>query len=180
MDIIKLDSPFDRIDFIKSNKILWKAKWKNYKKRLIYILISSIVILVIGLIGKSEKEPSNPFIFIGIGSLLIYLIVAFAMFCSWNNYNQKLKKIADKLEESKTNIIFELSQDSFKYWDYEKHYDLKWSVFSHFTIYQDNIILFVNNSIIGGYIFSKNDLEIDRFENILEVVKTKLEYKEIK
>jgi hypothetical protein len=34
--------------------------------------------------------------------------------------------------------------------------------------------------MIGGYLFGNNGSEIDKYDKILELVKTKLEYKEIK
>ena len=179
MDTIRLDSPFDRIDFIKSNRTFWIITWKKYKRRLINYSIFSIVILTLGLIVKSDNEPSNPFIFIGIGFLILSIFMALMMLNSWNTYNKKVKIIADKFDDLKANFIFELSDDSVKYWDYEKHFDFKWSVFTHYTIYKDYIVLFVNNSMIGGYLFNNKDSEIGKYDKILELVKTKLEYKEI-
>ena len=57
MDKIRLDSPFDRIDFIKSNRTFWIITWKKYKRRLINYSIFSIVILTLGLIVKSDDSP---------------------------------------------------------------------------------------------------------------------------
>lgn len=180
MNTIRLDSPFDRIDFIKSNKIFWIITWKKHKKQLISYSIFSIVILTLGLILKTDDEPNNPFIFIGIGFLILSIYMALMMYYSWNTYNKKVKTIADKFDELKANFIIELSDEFVKYWDYEKHFDFKWSVFTHYTIYKDYIVLFANNSMMGGYLFNNKDSEIDKYDKILELVKTKLEYKEIK
>ncbi|MGV8091069.1 MAG: hypothetical protein AB2L24_04305 [Mangrovibacterium sp.] len=51
----------NRIDFVKLNKTFWIITWSKYKKRLINYSIFSIVILALGLITKSDNEPSNPY-----------------------------------------------------------------------------------------------------------------------
>jgi hypothetical protein len=142
MDIIRLDSPFDRIDFIKSNQTFWIITWKKYKKRLINYSIFSIVVLIPGLILSTEIEPINPFMTLGVGFLILSLFMGLMMLNSWKSYNKKVKLVADKFDELKSNFIFELSIDSIKYWDYEKHFDFKWSVFTHYTIYKGYIVLF--------------------------------------
>jgi hypothetical protein len=180
MNIVRLDSPFDRIDFIKSNKTFWIITWKKFKKRLINYSILSIIVLILGLILSSENEPINPFIILGIGFLILSLYMGLIILNSWISFNKKVKLVADKFDKLKSNFIFELSNDSVKYWDFEKHFDFKWSVFTHYSIYKGYIVLFVNNSMVGGYLFNKKGSEIDKYDKILELVKTKLEYKDIK
>lgn len=179
MDTIRMDLPFDRIDFIKSNKIFWIITWKKYKKRMINYSIFSIATLTLGLILRSESEPINPLIIVGIGFLILSVYMGLVMLYSWTSFNKKVKLTADKYDESKSNFVFELSDDSVKYWDFEKHFMFKWSVFINYTIFKDYIVLFVNNSMAGGYLFEKKDSEIDSYNKILELVKTKLEYRDI-
>ena len=88
--------------------------------------------------------------------------------------------LADKFEKEKMDCIYELNDESIKYWDKEKHLDFKWCVFSSYSIYKDFLIITLNNSLIHSYIFEKKESDIDNYTKILELVKTKLEFKEIK
>ncbi len=180
MDTIRIETPFNKEDFIKASKIRWIIHWTKNKKELIRYSIISVVIYALGLICVTEKEPSNPFIFIGIGLLASTAFIAFSRFYSWTTLIKKTKIIADKYDSVKMDCAYELNEDSVKYWDKEKHLDFKWSVFTHYTIYKDYIVLIINDSLINSYLFDKKETEIDNYNKILDLVKTKLEYKEIK
>jgi hypothetical protein len=94
----------------------------------------SIVTLTSGLILKQESEAINPFMILGIGFLIISLFMGLLMLNYWKSYNRKVKLVAVKFENLKSNFIFELTDDSVKYWDYEKHIDFKWSVFTLYDL----------------------------------------------
>ena len=180
MEPIRIESPFDKNDFIKASKVRWIIHWKKNKKQLIQYWIISIIIYSLGLILLTENEPSNPFVFIGIGFLVATVWLTYIRIYSWISTNKKTKLIAEKFNEIKMDCVYELSEDSIKYWDKEKHLDFKWSVFTHYSIYKDYIVMILNNSLINYYLFDKNETDIDKYNQILELVKTKLNYKEIK
>lgn len=180
MKTIRIDSPFNSTDFIKANQINWIITMKKYKKKLINYSIFSIVILGLGIILITDEEPTNPFIFIGIGFLVLSAFMILIMISSWTVTNKKIKSVAERYEQVKSDYIFELSDDSVKFWDYEKHFDFKWSVFTHYTIFKGYIVLLVNNSLAGSFLFNKDGSPIETYDMILELVKTKLEFKELK
>jgi hypothetical protein len=88
--------------------------------------------------------------------------------------------MAERFESAKMDCVYEFSEDSIKYWDNEKSMDFKWSVFSNYYIYKNYIILLINNSSFESYIFEENDSESNEYFKILEFVKSKLEFKEMK
>jgi len=75
------------------------------------------------------------------------------MYSSKVKYSRKLKITAEKYDEAKMDCTYELSEDSVKYWDKEKHFDLKWSVFTHYSIYKNYLIISFNNSMFNLFIF---------------------------
>lgn len=180
MDIIRIETPFNKVDFIKSCKIRWIIHWTKNKRQLIRYSIISGVIYTLGMICVTEKEPSNPFVFIGIGLIACMALLTLIRYYSWFTLIKTTKIIADKYDSVKMDCVYELNDDSIKYWDKEKHLDFKWSVFTHYTIYKDYIVIVINHSLINSYLFGKNETDIDNYNRILDLVKTKLEYKELK
>jgi len=84
------------------------------------------------------------------------------------NYQADFKRIIERTKDTNDNLSYNKLLKRFSVND------------TDYTIYKGYIVLFVNNSMIGGYLFGNNGSEIDKYDKILELVKTKLEYKEIK
>lgn len=180
MDTIRIETPFNKAEFIKATKIRWRIHWNNNKKQLIQYSIISVVIYFLGWICITEEQPSNPLVLIGIGLMVLSAFLALHRLYSWTNLTKKAKIIADKYDSIKMDCVYELDNDSVKYWDKEKHVDFKWSVFTHYTIYKDYLVLIINDSLINSYLFDRKESDMDNYNKILELVKTKLKYMEIK
>jgi len=180
MDTFRIDSPFDKDDFIRISLIRWKILNRENRKQLINWSIISIIVLAIGIIGRTENEPTNPFIFIGIFLFIFSLFLFYNMIFSKQRYNRKIKETAEEFNSIKMDCTYEFSDESVKYWDKEKKVELNWSVFTNYSIYKNYLILVISNSLISSYIFEKKETDIDEYNKILEIVKSKLEYKEIK
>lgn len=68
------------------------------------------------------------------------------------------------------------SVESLRYWDVEKHFDLKWSIFQSYSIYKGYLVLFMGESLVDLLIFKEADTakEKDDYHKIETFVKTKL------
>ncbi len=68
------------------------------------------------------------------------------------------------------------SVESLRYWDVEKHFDLKWSIFQYYSIYKDYLVLFVGESLVDLLMFNEAESakEKDEYHKIEAFVKTKL------
>jgi hypothetical protein len=95
-------------------------------------------------------------------------------------YIRKIKEIAEKFDSVKMDCTYEFSEESVKYRDKEKNVEFSWSVFTNYSIYKNYLILKLNNSLIESYIFEKKETDINDYNKLLEIVKSKLEYEEIK
>ncbi|MDD2327912.1 MAG: hypothetical protein PHZ13_06295 [bacterium] len=73
------------------------------------------------------------------------------------------------------------SVESLRYWDVEKHFDLKWSIFQYYSIYKDYLVLFVGESLVDLLMFNEAESakEKDEYHKIEAFVKTKLTYNKI-
>ncbi len=179
MDTFRIDSTFDKNDFIRIQSIRWKIHTMKDRKQLKNNSIASIIILFLWFITKTEEEPTNSFLFIGIFFSVVTLLFIYLIIFSKQKYTRKVKEIAEKFDSVKMNYTYEFSDESVKYWDKEKKLEFNWSVFTNYSIYKNYLILILNNSLIDSYIFKKEETGTDEYNRILEAVKSKLEYKKI-
>ena len=180
MDTFRIEYAFDKTDFIEENLIRWEVNGLRNRKQIRNYSIISIIILALGLVIITEEEPTNPFIYIGSVYLVCTAALVFLRLVSKNKFTEKVKKIAENYELQNMNCIYELSNESIKYWDKQKHIDFKWEVFTSYNIYKGYLILNIESSLIDLYIFKENESEIDCYKKVLEFAKSKLELKEIK
>lgn len=180
MEKFRLDIPFDKQDFIRVQLIKWKFQWMKNRRRLIIYSVVSLIVLTIGILSKTEEEPPNLFFFLGIGSTVSTLYLIYLRIFSKQRYTRKIKEIAERFDSLKMDCTYEFSDESIKYWDKEKNLEFKWSVFTNYSIYKEYLILTINNSLIEAYIFEKKESDIDEYNKIFEITKSKLEYKKLK
>jgi len=180
MDLIRSESQYNKDNFIRLNLVLFKIKWLKFQKQLRGMTIASITFLFLGFLVRTQSEPFNPFILIGIVFSVLTAFFYFILISAKKSYSRQIKIIAEKLNEQKMDCTYELSDDSLKYWDKEKHFDFKWTVFAHYSIYKNYLLIGLGHPAFNPFIFEEKDSENNDYNRILDLVKTKLEYKEIK
>lgn len=180
METIVINSPFKKEDFIKLNNVVWKIRTLKNRRQLPYYALFAVIIFIVGIISRSEEEPSNPFIFIGIALIFLNLFFLYIFYFQKISLNRKLEKIASIYEEKKIDATYEFSDLEAKYIDKEKCYTFKWEAFSYYLLYKNYLILSIDNSPIGAFVFERKVDDYYDFDRILELVKQKLTLKEIK
>ncbi len=180
METIRIESPFEKQSFIRSQRMRWEIQWRKNRRQLITYSIVSVLILTIGILTGTEEEPTNPFWYLGIGFLLSTVFFIYLRIVSKLRYRHKVNVIAGKFESVKMDSSYEFTNESIKYEDKEKKLEFNWSVFTSYSIYKGYLVLVLNNSLIESYLFEKQELQSDEYEKILELVKSKLDCKEIK
>ena len=180
METFRIHMPFDRQDFIRAMQIRWEIHWLKNRRQLINYSIASVIILSIGIIALIEGGTTNPFLFLGIGFTVATLLFVYFRVLSKRRYSRKVEEVANKFDSIQMGCTYEFSDESIKYWDNEKTLDFKWTVFTNYSTYKNYLILILNNSLIESYVFEKKETDLDEYNKILEITKSKLEFKEIK
>jgi len=175
MDTFRIDYYFDKNDFIRQQLIRWKILNRKNANQLIKGSIVSIATLSLWLMAKTKEEPTNLFLFIGIFSLTITLVIISLMIFSKRENTRRIKEIAEKYDSVKMDCTYEFSDESMRYWDKEKKMEYNWSAFTNYSLYKNYLFLMSYKSIIC--FFEKEETGMDEYNKILEVVKSKLEYK---
>lgn len=179
MDLLRIDSPYDKQEFTRRCLMNWEINWVKNRRHLINYSIGSLIVLAIGILGKIVDGPTNPFIFLGIGLSALTIFFIYIRIYSNNKYKRDVKEIAEKLESEIMHCYYEFTNDSFKYCDEEKNFEFKWSLFTNYSIFKDYLILILNNSLTNTYLFDKKELDLIDYNRLLEIVESKLEYKKI-
>ena len=180
METIKIETPYNKENFIRLSNILLEIHWKKFRKQLNGIAIASITFLVLGFLVRTQSEPFNPFLLFGIVFSIISIFWFLTLLLSKSSLSRKIKITAQRYDEIKMDCTYEFSDDSVKYWDKEKHFDFKWTVFTDYSVYKNYLIIKLNTALTNPFIFEKTDSDFTDYNRILELVKTKIEYKEIK
>lgn len=180
METFQIHSPFDKQEFTRAMQIKWEIHWLKNRRQLKNYAIVSAVILAIGLRARTEEEHTNPFVFLGICFTVLTLWFVYFRIMAKRKYTRKVEEIARKFDAVKMDCTYEFTDESIKYWDNEKTLDFKWTVFTYYSEYKNYLILILNNSLIESYIFEKKESDLEEYNKVLEMAKSKLEYKEIK
>lgn len=179
MNTIIFDSLFSKDTFIGSNKIFWNYSWRENKKSIKKLLIFSAVLLSFGILVRVNNELYNPFTLAGVFLIGLAALIGLLMFFSWKKHDKMIKKVADEYKKMNSKYIFEVSEDSLKFLDFQTQLELKWSAFKHYTIYKGYIIVVPKYYVAGAFLFDKNNkLESEKCEQVLQILKDKLKYEE--
>jgi hypothetical protein len=180
MENYKIDSPFQKTEFIRISMVRWTIQNRKYKGSLMRLSIITFVFFVFVFLTFLGDNPSYGLLTFGMSSFFLTLFLIYGRVITKVRYHKTILQTADKFEELNMDCSYDFSDDSVKYWDKEKHFDFKWSVFSSYSIYKNYLILSINDSIISFYIFEKKEDDQNEYNRILEFAKLKLNYKELK
>jgi hypothetical protein len=120
MDTLRIESEFEKESFIKAQMIRLEIKWLKNKQQIKNLSIYSPLILGIWIICITEKEPLNPFIFIGIAFSILTLFSLCLRLFTKRKFKQKVYEIALRYDPIKMNCTYNFSDDSIKNQDKEK------------------------------------------------------------
>ena len=180
MEILRIEIPFDKQSFIRIQLVRWEIHWLKNRRHIINYSRTSLILILLSILTRTKEEPWNPFVLLTIAFISLTLLLLYFRVFSKHKFTKNIKEMAERFESVKMDCVYEFSEDSIKYWDKEKSMDFKWSVFSNYSIYKNYIILLLNNSPFESYIFEEKDSECNEYFKILEFVKSKLEFKEMK
>jgi len=178
MNTFRIEFPYNKQEFIKTNNIKWEIHSRNNKKNIRGFVIFGTIILGIGIIAYYDNEPNNTLLFIGFFFELLSIIMIYSAMISKRKYKNTINEIAENYDKIKMDCVYEFTELCIKYWDKEKHLEFNWEVFTSYSIYKNYLILHLNNSIINTYIFEKKESKIDEYNKIYEFVQSKLKLNE--
>lgn len=179
METLRIKFPFDKQEFIKTQRIKSDFLLKNMNLRIRIMLTAAVILMTAGWIINNDGNPINLFLFVG-GLLLLYgILLLQSKWFSQRRHARHARLLAERYDNIGMDCVYEFTDESLRYWDAEKHFDLKWSLFKNYSIYDKYLLLFVEESLVDLLMFreAESAKEEDDYHKIVAFVKTKLAYK---
>ena len=180
MDIITINSPFDKDEFIKENLFRLKLVLKPMRRRCINVSISTGLFLLSTLGLYIANDQYLPFLIVTIIFGAITFILVHSFFSSKRKYLKQTHELALKYIEEKLNPVFEINDDGIYYSDAERTINLKWSNFKYFSLCSDYIIITAGKTVEDAYFFARHEFDKQTFDNFLVLLANKLPQKTLK
>jgi hypothetical protein len=170
--------PFDRDEFLKSQKIIWLFSFKKIIKSYLLYTIAPIIILTLEYTSEI-KEPFSLGLFIGWG-LLIYASL------KWNEFFQKRKAFfkraeifANRYAQESIDCTFTFSKNVIQYEDNEKLYKLNWSLFDPYITFRNSILLIAKDMDSIMFTIGKNEVGNENYSEICDFLKDKIGFDKV-
>jgi hypothetical protein len=166
----------------REGNLRWKMEYANMKKCYSnwYIVAGITTVITLSLIPTRVYGLILTFACISTGILSLSLYLVYALRQSKKDYAGKISKLADEYEQKQMDFRYELSDTSVKYSDQERQYDMAWSLFASYSVYEHNIILSLRSSQVFFFGEATEGPDAETYARMLALVKEKLPYKEIR
>jgi hypothetical protein len=183
----------DVSEYIKeTGKIRWKSSLRRqYLGTLIFFLFGALI-LTIGVSSgntismttyKYENNSTTEYttkydyhtsLGLGIGFMLIALYFVYIIYRQKSKFFLGIAKICARHRQFSDNFSIKINNDHMCYRDFELIRDQKWSTFSHYMVYNDDLLLFQDDFYISSIVIQKAQLSDKDYSDLLNFVKSKL------
>jgi hypothetical protein len=143
---IVIESPFDKEAFIRANAIRWRIAGIAIRQQIILYGVGMLLFLAWGGYQYQQTEEFNTMIVVGVFLFFVESQLVFNRLYRKGVYDNAISLEAEKYEAMQTKIRYELDDDSLRYWDDEKHFAFKWSVFTEYSFYRNYLVLWRSKS----------------------------------
>jgi len=174
MEKLTRKTTFEKEDYIRLNKAYWNFHSIKFWKSIASYLGISLIFLVLGFLARTEKEPWNPFILLGLVFSCLTLSILYLRIFQKVTYNRKIRSIAKMYDELMLDNEIEFTDECLKYSDSLKQMQFKWEVFSSYAKWKNYLILTSEMSQTTHFMFEKKNESDEEFEKILEFLKIKV------
>ena|SRR5690554_3284421 len=179
MKTLRIEIPYNRQEFIKTQRIKSDFLLKNINLKIRIMLTAAVILMTAGWIIHTDGIPINVFLFVGVLLLLYGILLLQSKWFSQRRHTRHARLLAERYDNIGMDCVYEFTDESLRYWDAEKHFDLKWSLFKNYSIYDKYLLLFVEESLVDLLMFSETESAKEEadYHKIVAFVKTKLTYK---
>ena len=168
-----IKTPFNKDNFLNSQRTIWT--FSNKKRIKLYIIFTIWAVLLIFIYRTPNKNTTD-----SIGSGIVYGYV-FYMILYWVGFYErkirffkKSRTCATRFEKESMECTFTLNEHELEYQDLEKTYKLNWSLFNPYIVFKETILLMAKDS--GGIIFtlSRKELGETDYQDVCNILNDKI------
>jgi len=183
----------DASEYIKeTSKIRWTSSLRRqYLGTLIFFLFG-VLILTIGVSSgntmsmttykydnNSTTEYTTKYDYhislgLGIGFMLIAVYFVYIIYRQKSKFFSSIAKICARHRQFSDKFSIKINNDHICYRDFELIREQRWSTFSHYMVYKDDLLLFQDDFYISSIVIQKARLSDKDYSDLLNFVKSKL------
>lgn len=183
----------DASEYIKeTNKIRWASSLKRQYLGASIFFLTGVLILIIGLssdhsISMTTRQYSNNAateyitkydyhisLGLGIGFLLMAFYFVYIVYRQKRKFFSGVAKICTRHKQLSDNFSIKINNDCVCYRDFELLREQKWSSFSHYVVYKDDLLLFQDDFYISSVVIQKSRLSDKDYSDLFNFLKSKL------
>lgn len=176
----------------ETSKIRWNSSLRRLYLGPLIFLLFGVLILAIGATSDSsmstttfkyENSSTTEYITkydyhislgLGVGFILIALYFVYIISKQKRNFFLSVFKICNRHKQFSDNFSIKINNDIVCYRDFELIREQKWSTFSHYIVYKDNLLLFQDDLYIPSIVILKARVSDKDYSDLFNFLKSKL------
>lgn len=173
---------------LDQNQALWEL-WRNenLRKIILPVILAVLFITYGSLIPESNgkgflqnNESSDNFqFFVTIGTIFLItnLLEVGRIIRKKSIFFRKVNNLATAHIQNANIVSIHLSEDNVEYHSHELTQKMKWTVFSHYKIYKNYIILVASNNMLSPIMIDRNFISDTEYSDLIRFIKSILNNK---
>ncbi len=183
----------DASEYIKeTSKIRWTSSLRRQYLGTLVFFLFGVLILAMGMSSDSTmstttfkydnnstteyttKYDYHISLGLGIGFMLIALYFVYIIYRQKRKFFLSIAKICTRHKQVSDNFSININNDNVCYRDFELIREQRWSTFSHYIVYKDNLLLFQDDFYISSIVIQKERLSDKDYSDLFNFLKSKL------
>jgi hypothetical protein len=163
-------------DLLRQNKIRWTLfTQKNIILFIIYAGLGLFYLVVTALLLKEGET------FWGFGSSVGLSFIFLSIFYFSHTFRNKKKYLSQTTQyinyfnKQAKGIDITITDIGVTYKDFETFYEAKWSTYTHYKFYKDDLLLLSHNEYLAGLTINKNEITPDQFTELTIFIRKMLQ-----
>ncbi|HVS94545.1 MAG TPA: hypothetical protein VHE59_21050 [Mucilaginibacter sp.] len=164
--------PFDRNNFLSSQKMIWLLSFSKIIRYYFLFTIVAIVLYATDVIIDNDQSVVGLSI---IGGYFFYIVFLWAgLLEKFFKFMNRRKRIAKRFADESFISTYIFSEENLQYQDNEKLYQLNWSCFRPYVMKEDNILISSKDVDAVLFSFSRKELSDEDFQQIQSILDTRI------
>ncbi|MGZ4034307.1 MAG: hypothetical protein ACXVPU_14140 [Bacteroidia bacterium] len=161
--------------FEQESLLRWKLVWKKkIELHLLYLSIGIVFLFVSIMQIKNDDKMGS--VFISMSLFLVFVSSNFLITAakSKKKFRIRIKHSSDLHLSNNSVVRFSLTDEFFKYSDFQQSFQVLWSVLGNFTVLNDTILIRIKDHISYNFSISKLEIGEDKFNETIAFLSNKI------
>lgn len=163
-------------DYVDQNDVLWKLQTKK-NSRIYILLIIGVASFIFGLFDNSTVFGTRLLMDFGIILIIVSIMILYTISVQKTHFKTAVLITARKYHQENNEALIEINPNFIKFTDYQLTKEMKWGMFSSYTIFE-NYIFISQNLLNSSVILDKRLISENEYSELISFLKSKFILKE--